>query len=67
MVGIGDCCHKIDFIATFKDILNLKGHDNLITGSRVTAILLKKIKFFLLDKVVKLVGGGSVINVAYPV
>ena len=27
----------------------------------------EKSEFFLLDKVVKLVGGGSVINVAYPV
>ena len=27
------------------EILNLKGHQNLITGSRVTTILLKKVNF----------------------
>ena len=43
------------------------GHQNRISGSRVTAILLKKSELFLLDKVVKLVGGGSVTNRAYPV
>ena len=50
-----------------KEILNLEGHQNRITGSRVTAIWLKKREFFLSDKVVKLVGGGSVINGAQPV
>jgi hypothetical protein len=29
--------------------------------------LAEKSEFFLLDKVVKLVGGGSVINEAYPI
>ena len=37
----------------FKEILNLKGHQNRITGSRVT------------DSGMKLVGGGSVINGDY--
>ena len=45
--------------------LNLEGHQNRIIASRVTATLLKKIIFFLFDKVVTLVGGGSVINEAY--
>ena len=49
-----------------KKYLNLEGHGNRITGSRVTAILLNN-EFFLLEKVVKSVGGGSVINGAYPV
>ena len=46
--------------------LNLERHQNCITGSRVTAILLNG-WVFLLDEVVQLVGGGSVINGAYPV
>ena len=45
----------------------LKGHRNRINGSRVTTILLRKREFFLFDKVVKLVGEGSVISGAYPV
>ena len=32
--------HKIDYITIFLEILNLKEHQNGITGSRVTAILL---------------------------
>ena len=66
MVGNGAFSHKIDYITIFKEILNLQGHQNRITGSRVTAILLNG-WIFLLDKVVKLVDGGSVINGAYPV
>ena len=30
--------HKIDYITIFEEILNLKGHQNSINGSRVTAI-----------------------------
>ena len=32
--------HKIDNITSFFEILNPEGHQNCITGSRVTAILL---------------------------
>ena len=32
--------HKIDYVNKFEEILNLEGHQNCITGSRVTAILL---------------------------
>ena len=56
--------NRLDYI--FYEILNLAGHQNCITGSRVTATLLKR-EFFPLDKVAKLVGGGSVINMVYPV
>ena len=40
MVGNGAFSHKIDYVTFFKEILNLEGHQNCITGSRVTAILL---------------------------
>ena len=40
MVGNGAFSHKIDYITIFLEILNLEGHQNLITGSRVTTILL---------------------------
>ena len=40
MVEYGALCHKIDYVTIFYDILNLKGHPNCITGSRITAILL---------------------------
>ena len=33
--------HKIEYAAIFFEILNLEGHTNRITGSKVTAILLK--------------------------
>ena len=66
MVEIGAFNHKINYITIFQEIPNLQGHQNCITASRVTAILLNG-WIFLLDKVVKLVGGGSVINGAYPV
>ena len=32
--------HKIDYVTIFKEIPNLEGHPNRITGSKVTAILL---------------------------
>ena len=66
MVGNGAFSHKIDYITIYLEILNLERHQNCITGSRVTVILLNG-WLFLLDKVMKLVGGGSVINEAYPV
>ena len=40
MVGDGAFSYKIDYVTIFKKILNLEGHLNRITGSRVTAILL---------------------------
>ena len=60
MVENGAFSHKLDYITIFEEILNLERHQNHTTGSRMRG-------FFLLDKVVKLVGGGSVINGAYPV
>ena len=66
MVKNGAFSHKIDYITIFDEIQNVEGHQNCITGARVTGILLN-VWFFLLEKVVKLVGGGSVINRAYSV
>ena len=40
MVGNGALSHKIDYITIFEEILNLEGHQNRTTGSKVTAILL---------------------------
>ena len=40
MVEDGAFSHKIDYVAIFYKILNLEEHQNLITGSKVTAILL---------------------------
>ena len=40
MVTNGALNHKIDYITIFQEILNLEGHQNWITGSRVTDILL---------------------------
>ena len=40
MVRNGAFSHKIDYITIFLEILYLEGHQNCITGSRVTAILL---------------------------
>jgi hypothetical protein len=55
MVRNGAFSHKIDCITILWENLNFKGHQNRITGSRVTAILLNG-WIFLLDKGVKLVG-----------
>ena len=41
-VGNGAFSHKIDKVTFFLNILNLKGHPNCITGSRVTAILVNE-------------------------
>ena len=62
MVGNEALSHKIDYITSFLEILNLQGNQNRITGSRVTAILLKGWIFSIGQS-----GGGSVINGAYPV
>ena len=43
MVEDGAFNHKIDYGTIELDILNLKGHLNCITGSRVTAILLNSL------------------------
>ena len=40
MVKNGAFYHKLDYITIFEENLNLKGHENHITGSRVTMILL---------------------------
>ena len=40
MVEYGAFSHKINYDTMFLKIQNLEGHPNLITGSRVTAILL---------------------------
>ena len=40
MVEDGVFSHKIDFGRIFKEILNLEGHPNCITGSKVTVIFL---------------------------
>ena len=40
MVEDGAFSHKIDNVAIIKEILNLEGHQNHMTGSRVTAIFL---------------------------
>ena len=41
MVEDGAFSHKMDYFTIFTEIINLKGHPNSITGSKVTAILLK--------------------------
>ena len=40
LVADGAFSHKIDYVIIFEGILNLEGHPNRITGSKVTAILL---------------------------
>ena len=40
MVGDGAFSHEIDWFPILLEILNLKGHPNCITGSKVTVILL---------------------------
>ena len=40
-IADGAFSHKIDHVTIFQEILNPKGHPNRITGSKVTAILLK--------------------------
>ena len=40
MVQDGAFSHKGDYVTMFSEILNLEGHPNHITGSRVTATLL---------------------------
>ena len=42
MVEDGAFSHKRDYVTILKEILNLDGHPNCITGSKVTAILLNR-------------------------
>ena len=42
MAEDGAPTHKIDYVVKFKEILNLKGNQNGTTGSRITAIFLKR-------------------------
>ena len=46
--------HNIDYITIFLEILNLEGHQNPITGLRVTAIL---VNAWILP-----IGGASVVE-----
>ena len=41
MVRVSSSSYKIDYVIVIKSFLNSKGHHNPITGSKVTAILLK--------------------------
>ena len=41
MVGDSSSSYKIDNVTQVYDILNPEGHQNSITGSKVTAILVK--------------------------
>ena len=40
MVEYGAFSHKVNYVTIISEILNLEGHPNRITGSRITAILL---------------------------
>ena len=40
MVADGAFSYKIDYVNIIKEILNLKGHPNSITGSKVSAMML---------------------------
>ena len=42
ILGDGIFSHKIDYVRIFKGILNLKGHPNHNTGSKVTVIFLNE-------------------------
>ena len=55
-----------DDVTIFLEILNLEGHQNCITGSRFTAILLNG-WIFPIGQSGEASHGGSVINGAYPV
>ena len=38
---LGSSSYKIDYVIVIKDFINPKGHQNPISGSKVTTILLK--------------------------
>ena len=42
MVEDGALSQKIEYVTILKEILNLEGHANCITGSKVTTILLNE-------------------------
>jgi hypothetical protein len=42
MVADGAFSHKRDYVTVLREILNLDGHPNCITGSKVMAILLNR-------------------------
>ena len=44
-VADGAFSHKIGYVPIFQENLNLEGHLNCITGSKVTAILLNGVDF----------------------
>ena len=64
-VGNGACSHKIDCVQFFLRFPNLKGHQTALLVQEFSNFADKR-ELFLLDKVGKLVSGGSVINGAYP-
>ena len=45
MVEDGAFSHKIDYVPISKEILNLEGHQNLITSSKVMAIFPECVDF----------------------
>ena len=55
MVEDGAFSHKVDFLKMYLNILNLKGHSNCITGSRLKVILLNE---WILP-----IGGASAVEV----
>ena len=75
MVGNGAFSHRKEWVRKLLKILYFKGHQNCIIGPTVTAIFLNcwvlpiggvsSERVCALDKVVKLVSGGSVFNRAY--
>ena len=54
MVEDGAFSHKIDYLTSFKEILNLEGHPNRITCSKVMEILL--------NGWILLIGGASAVK-----
>ena len=59
--------HKIDLITLFLGNSRSQKTSKLHYWLKSYSIFSEKSDFFLLEKVMKLVGGGSVINRAYPV
>ena len=59
MVEDGDFSHNWDYIIILLDIWNHEGHQNHITGSRVTAVLLNG---WILPIGIAFSGWGSVIK-----
>ena len=55
MVGDGAFSHKIYCVTIYVEILNLEGHPNCITGSRVTIILMNV-------WILPIIGGASAVE-----